>query len=302
MTEEVINENENLEEGEVVELEEAQPDPEEAVDDSELEQVEEPEQVANASEEDELAGYSDKVQKRINSLTRRLREAERASESAYNLANTLKQENQSLKETATKSNESLYSEAETRLQSQRTQAQAALKQAMMDQDYDKVAKAQDILARLAVEESKVKDGKISLEQTKNEQPVSLQEAQPVVQNAPPEPDPKAPSWAEKNQWFGEDKVLTMAAFGIHEELVDEGFDPSSDEYYTEVDNRLKAEFPHKLGQKQETVQKPQQKVASAARNTQASGGKRKVKLSPSEVQMAKKLNVPLSEYAKFVKR
>jgi hypothetical protein len=302
MTEEVINENENLEEGEVVELEEAQPDPEEAVDDSELEQVEEPEQVANASEEDELAGYSDKVQKRINSLTRRLREAERASESAYNLANTLKQENQSLKETATKSNESLYSEAETRLQSQRTQAQAALKQAMMDQDYDKVAKAQDILARLAVEESKVKDGKISLEQTKNEQPVSLQEAQPVVQNAPPEPDPKAQSWAEKNQWFGEDKVLTMAAFGIHEELVDEGFDPSSDEYYTEVDTRLKAEFPHKLGQKQETVQKPQQKVASAARNTQASGGKRKVKLSPSEVQMAKKLNVPLSEYAKFVKR
>jgi hypothetical protein len=302
MTEEVINENENLEEGEVVELEEAQPDPEEAVDDSELEQVEEPEQVANASEEDELAGYSDKVQKRINSLTRRLREAERASESAYNLANTLKQENQSLKETATKSNESLYSEAETRLQSQRTQAQAALKQAMMDQDYDKVAKAQDILARLAVEESKVKDGKISLEQTKNEQPVSLQEAQPVVQNAPPEPDPKAQSWAEKNQWFGEDKVLTMAAFGIHEELVDEGFDPSSDEYYTEVDNRLKAEFPHKLGQKQETVQKPQQKVASAARNTQTTGGKRKVKLSPSEVQMAKKLNVPLSEYAKFVKR
>ena len=173
---------------------------------------------------------------------------------------------------------------------------------MMDQDYDKVAKAQDILARLAVEESKVKDGKISLEQTKNEQPVSVQEAEPVVQNAPPEPDPKAQSWAEKNQWFGEDKVLTMAAFGIHEELVDEGFDPSSDEYYTEVDNRLKAEFPHKLGQKQETVQKPQQKVASAARNTQASGGKRKVKLSPSEVQMAKKLNVPLSEYAKFVKR
>ena len=302
MTEEVVNENENLEEGEVVELEEAQPEPEEAVVDSEPEQVEEPEQEANASEEDELAGYSDKVQKRINSLTRRLREAERASESAYNLANTLKQENQSLKESATKSNESLYSEAETRLQSQRTQAQAALKQAMMDQDYDKVAKAQDILARLAVEESKVKDGKISLEQTKNEQPVSMQEAEPVVQNSPPEPDPKAQSWAEKNQWFGEDKVLTMAAFGIHEELVDEGFDPSSYEYYTEVDNRLKAEFPHKLGQKQETVQKPQQKVASAARNTQASGGKRKVKLSPSEVQMAKKLNVPLSEYAKFVKR
>lgn len=302
MTEEVVNENENIEDGEVVELEEAQPEPEEAVVDSEPEQVEEPEQEANASEEDELAGYSDKVQKRINSLTRRLREAERASESAYNLASTLKQENQSLKESATKSNESLYSEAETRLQSQRTQAQAALKQAMMDQDYDKVAKAQDILARLAVEESKVKDGKISLEQTKNEQPVSVQEAEPVVQNAPPEPDPKAQSWAEKNQWFGEDKVLTMAAFGIHEELVDEGFDPSSDEYYTEVDNRLKAEFPHKLGQKQETVQKPQQKVASAARNTQASGGKRKVKLSPSEVQMAKKLNVPLSEYAKFVKR
>jgi len=301
MSEEVKNENENIEEGQIVELEEPTPEPQEAVQEPEPEQVEEPVQEAAPTEEEELAGYSDKVQKRINSLTRKLREAERASESAYNMANTLKTENKDLKQRVAHSSQSFLGEAEQRLQSQRVQAQAALKNALETQDHDKAVKAQDILARIAVEESSVKNSKINFTQNTDAQET------PVVQpeQKPAQPDPKAQAWADNNVWFGEDRVMTMATFGIHEELVDEGFDPSSDEYYTEVDQRLRKSFPAKFEKVEEPVaetQKPQQRVASAARNTQAAGGKRKVKLSPSEVQMAKKLNVPLNEYAKFVKR
>tara|TARA_B100000963_G_C22626553_1_gene672666 strand:- start:1128 stop:2033 length:906 start_codon:yes stop_codon:yes gene_type:complete len=301
MSEEVKNENENIEEGEIVELDEPTPEPEEAVQESEPEQVEESVQEAAPTEEEELAGYSDKVQKRINTLTRKLREAERASESAYNMANSLKTENNNLKERVAQSSESFLGEAEQRLQSQRVQAQAALKNALETQDHDKAVKAQDILARIAVEESSIKNSKINFTQNQNvkETPAAQPEQQPA------QPDPKAQAWADANVWFGEDRVMTMATFGIHEDLVDEGFDPNSDEYYTEVDQRLRKSFPAKFEKAEESVtetQKPQQRVASAARNTQATGGKRKVKLTPSEVQMAKKLNVPLNEYAKFVKR
>ena len=190
-------------------------------------------------------------------------------------------------------------ETEQRLQSQRVQAQAALKNALETQGHEKAVKAQDILARIAVEESSVKNSKMSYAQQVQETP-----AQPVVPQEQQKPSPKAQEWANQNDWFGEDRVMTMATFGIHEDLVDEGFDPDSDEYYTEVNKRLRKSFPAAF-QTEETnveIQKPQQRVASAARNTQATGGKRKVKLSPSEVQMAKKLNVPLNEYAKFVKR
>jgi len=301
MSEEVKNENENIEEGEIVELDEPTPEPEEAVQESEPEQVEESVQEAAPTEEEELAGYSDKVQKRINTLTRKLREAERASESAYNMANSLKTENNNLKERVAQSSQSFLGEAEQRLQSQRVQAQAALKNALETQDHDKAVKAQDILARIAVEESSIKNSKINFTQNQNvkETPAAQPEQQPA------QPDPKAQAWADANVWFGEDRVMTMATFGIHEDLVDEGFDPNSDEYYTEVDQRLRKSFPAKFEKAEESVtetQKPQQRVASAARNTQATGGKRKVKLTPSEVQMAKKLNVPLNEYAKFVKR
>ena len=174
------------------------------------------------------------------------------------------------------------------------QAQAALKNALETQDHDKAVKAQDILDKIAVEESSIKNSKINFTQNTDAQET------PVVQpeQKPAQPDPKAQAWADNNVWFGEDRVMTMATFGIHEDLVDEGFDPSSDEYYTEVDQRLRKSFPAKFEKVEEPVaetQKPQQRVASAARNTQATGGKRKVKLSPSEVQMAKKLNVPLNE-------
>ena len=247
MTEEVMNENENIEQGEIVELEDTTPEPvEEAVEESEPEQEEQPVEEAAPTEEDELAGYSDKVQKRINTLTRKLREAERASESAYNMANTLKNENEGLKKKVEESSLGYLGETEQRLQSQRIQAQAALKNALETQDHEKAVKAQDILARIAVEESSVKNSKMSYAQQAQETP-----AQPVVPQEQQKPSPKAQEWANQNDWFGEDRVMTMATFGIHEDLVDEGFDPDSDEYYTEVNKRLRKVFLLRFKQKKQ---------------------------------------------------
>ena len=300
-----VKKEEIIDEGEVVEIESDTPEPE-------SEEAEQPqEEVQEAQEpqgDDELENYSDRVQKRIKNLTRKLREAERASESAYTYANQLQQENQELQKKSANLDRSYLSEAENRLKSQKAQAQAALKGAYEEQDFDKVAKAQDIIAKIAVEESKIEASKSQLEYQdeqkaqNNEVNVAqnfVQQPQAIPQPAP-EPDPKAQSWAENNAWFGEDETMTIAAFNIHRKLVeDEGFDPKSDEYYTEVDKRIREDFPHKFEEKK----KPSQRVASAGRaDTSATPGKKQVRLSPSEVQMAKKLNVPLGEYAKFVKR
>lgn len=297
MSEEALNTNESSEE-QVVEIEDVVEEPQEAV------ETEEPEAVSSETEEvteteDELEGYSDKVQKRINNLTRRLREAERASDSAYNMANELKSENDKLKKYAVDTNQNLFSAKEGEISSQRTQATIALKNALETGDHDKAAKAQDILARLAVEENNIKQNQQYLSQSQIAQP-----SQPITQPQAQEPSDKAKAWAEEREWFGNDTIMTAATFAIHQDLANEGFDLESDEYYTEVDARLKKSFPQKFNETQTEVEnkKPQQKVASAARNTESTTGKRKVKLSPSEVQMAKKLNVPLNEYAKFVKR
>jgi hypothetical protein len=300
-----VKKEEIIDEGEVVEIESETPEPE-------SEEAEQPqEEVQEAQEpqgDDELEDYSDRVQKRIKNLTRKLREAERASESAYTYANQLQQENQQLQQKSANLDRSYLSEAENRLKSQKAQAQAALKGAYEEQDFDKVAKAQDIIAKIAVEESKIEASKSQLEyqdeqKAQNNEVNVAQTVAPQPQAIPqpaPEPDPKAQSWAENNAWFGEDETMTIAAFNIHRKLVeDEGFDPKSDEYYTEVDKRIREDFPHKFEEKK----KPSQRVASAGRaDTSATPGKKQVRLSPSEVQMAKKLNVPLGEYAKFVKR
>jgi chromosome segregation ATPase len=300
-----VKKEEVIDEGEVVEIEtETQ--------ESESEEAEQPEEEVASSEEpqsdeDELENYSDRVQKRIKNLTRKLREAERASESAYSYATQLQQENQHLQQRSANLDRSYLSEAENRLKSQKAQAQAVLKGAYEEQDFDKVAKAQDVIAKIAVEESKIEASKSQLEyqdqQKAQNNEVNVSQSipqQPVVSQPAPEVDPKAMSWAEKNTWFGDDETMTLAAFNIHRVLTEEeGFDPKSDEYYTEVDKRIREDFPHKFSEKK----KPSQRVASAGRaDTTAAPGKKQVRLSPSEVQMAKKLNVPLNEYAKFVKR
>jgi chromosome segregation ATPase len=304
MTEEVKKE-EVVEEGEVVEVEEEQASDTEPQEEAEQPEVsEEPEQEVKG--EEELEDYSERVKKRISNLTRKLREEERAKESAYNFAMQLQDQNKKLLERSTSLDRSYLSEAENRLKSQRAQATAALKSAHQEQDFDKVAKAQDILSKIAVEESKIQTSRSQLEnqdnlpELNNQQIIQNQNFSQSFQNTPaPEPDPKAQAWAEKNTWFGTDETMTLAAFNIHKNLVDgEGFDPTTDEYYNEVDKRMVAEFPHKF----ENAKKPSQKVASANRADAGTGKKKQIKLSPSEVQMAKKLNVPLNEYAKYVKR
>lgn len=302
MQEEATNQiEERLEdEGELVELdvtESDDSDANEAVEDVSAEEGQ------KASKEDELEDYSKSVQKRIATLTKKMREQERAAQSAYEYAKNLQVENDRLKSSTSQLNKSYFGEAESRLKSQRAQANAVLKQAYQDQDWDKVTKAQEILDKITVEESKLVNNRMKVEQPEpvyqNYNPQQFQQFQQP--QAMPEPDPTAQDWAEKNTWFGEDETMTLAAFNIHRKLIEEeGFDPSDSMYYDEIDKRIRAEFPHKFsGEK--TKSRIQQTVAPAVRSD-GSGRKRQVRLTKSEVEMARRLNVPVQEYAKYIKR
>lgn len=297
MNEEI--QQEPVEDGEIVEVE-----TEDKEADAAVENVSEEEE-KKAKKEDELEDYSKGVQKRIATLTKKMREQERAANSAYEYAQSLQAENQKLKQSSTQLNKNYLTEAQNRLNSQRAQANAVLKNAYQEQDWDKVTKAQGILDKITVEESRL----ANTTPVQVEQPTSYQNYQapsqvqaPVQQ--PAQPDPAAEDWASKNEWFGEDETMTLAAFNIHRKLVEEeGFDTSDATYYDEIDKRIRTEFPHKFstGDEVKSNGKMQQNVAPAGRSD-SSGRKRQVKLSASEVQMAKRLNVPLSEYAKYIKR
>lgn len=302
MLEPEVNEEiqqESIEEGQIVELE-AEESSDEAAD-AAIEEV----PVEEVKKEEELEDYSKGVQKRIATLTKKMREQERAANSAYEYAQALQAENQNLKQSSTQLNKNYLSEAQNRLNSQRAQANSVLKTAYQDQDWDKVTKAQGILDKITVEESKLANTKsVAVEQPTNYQnyQAPMQQQAPVQQQA--KPDPEAEDWASKNEWFGENETMTLAAFNIHRKLIEEeGFDTSDPTYYDEIDKRIRTEFPHKFstGDEVKSNSKMQQNVAPAGRSD-SSGRKRQVKLSASEVQMAKRLNVPLSEYAKYIKR
>ena len=314
MSEEAKNE-EIVDEGEVVEVDlpEEKPSgkiadlaPKEEHDEEAQEAIEDVSEEPEEKSADELEDYSEKVQKRISKLTRTLREAERGQESAYEYAKRIGEENQQLKTRSSSLDRSYLQEAESRLKSQKAQALAALKNAHEVADYEKVAKAQEVLAKIAVEENKVTTSKTQLEYQQNvqeEQQTNYQNyVQQPQQNVAPQLGEREQAWVEKNEWFGQDEVMTMGAMAINNQLEAEGFDVGSEEYYTEVDRRIRKEFPQKFTESS-VKSKPQQKVASAGRVAGNPGSnKRQVKLSPSEVQMAKRLNVPLGEYAKYVKR
>ena len=315
MSEEAKNE-EIIDEGEVVEVDLPEEKPSGRIADlapQEENDTEAEEAITDVSEEksaEELEDYSEKVKKRIGNLTRKLREAERGQESAYEYAKRISEENQHLKTRSSSLDRSYLQEAEGRLKSQKAQALAALKNAHEVADYDKVAKAQEVLSKIAVEENKVSVSKTQLEHQQNvqeDQQANYQnyvanQPQQVQQNVAPQLGEREQGWVEKNEWFGQDEVMTMGAMAINNQLENEGFDVGSEEYYTEVDRRIRKEFPQKFTESS-VKSKPQQKVASAGRVAgNASSNKRQVKLSPSEVQMAKRLNVPLGEYAKYVKR
>ena len=252
---------------------------------------------------EELENYSKNVQKRIKKLTEKYRQEERDREEAVRLAQKLREENEKLKTQVQGSQQAHLTEYGQRLDNQQNLAKQAYRDAHDRGDVDKMFEAQEMLSKISIEQERFRLAKQQQERVQVQRAPEQQAApvqQPVQQERAPEPDPRAQDWASKNEWFGQDEVMTYAAFGIHRKLVEEeGFDPTSDEYYNEIDRQIRTEFPHKFaGQKGRSGQ-----VASA--DTSASRkpqpGRRKVKLSPSQVAIAKKLGVPLEEYAKYVK-
>ena len=256
-----------------------------------------------ATEESEQEQYSKGVQKRINKLTKRVKDTEREREEALRYAQTVKAEADKAKTQLQQLDQSYLSEYGGRISAEQTQAEAELKRAVETGDSQATVDAQRKLTQLAVAADRYGQAKQQQEQQQAayEAQVQQQQQQPVQQpvQPPPQPaDPKAERWASKNEWFGEDYTMTFAAFGIHKKLVEEeGFDPQSDDYYHELDKRIKNEFAHKF--EEDTGRKTAQTVASVSRGSKT--GRKKVRLTPSQVTIAKKLGVPLEEYAKYVK-
>ena len=256
---------------------------------------------------DEMDDYGHKVQSRIDKLTKRLRESERREQAAIQFAQGVQSESQQIRQRANALDSGYVAEFGDRVDAQMTEAKNELKQAMDLGDVDKQVEIQAKLSRLAIEQERAASHKAQRERLAEEmkargvdpnQPQMPQQQVPRQPAPPPPPDPKAQSWAEKNEWFGSDEPMTLTSFSIHRKLMEEGFDPQSDSYYNEVDKRMKDTFPHKFDDKQVS---PTQAVASANRGGQPARRKGTVRLTPSQVAIAKKLGVPLSEYAKYVK-
>ena len=250
-------------------------------------------------EPDELKEYSEGVQKRIAKLTRKMREAERQREEAVQYAQSVTQQKNTAEQRLSKLDKSYVSEFENRVTTSMAAAKLALKNAIESQDVVAQIAAQEQLANLSVENARVNAMKAAEVATPKEVNVTPQQQQPTQQS-----DPRAEQWASKNSWFGNDTAMTYTAFDIHKKLVEqEGFDPQSNDYYAEVDKRIRLEFPHKFDKVEGNTTeraRPAQNVASARRS--ATTGRRKtVKLSPSQVAIAKRLGVPLEDYAKQLK-
>ena len=254
------------------------------------------------SQEDELDSYSKGVQNRIKKLTEKYRQEERDKAEALRVSQELLDENKKLKERVQALDTGYLSEYGTRLESQTDAAKRLYKEAYEAGDSDKMLEAQQLISTIAVEQQRYNTAKARAEQ-QAKVPVQQPEKQQQPAAAPqPTPDPRAQEWAEKNTWFGDDRVMTSAAFAIHQQLVEEeGFDPKSDEYYTEVDSRMRKEFPHKFQATKKSGGAQVAAAAASASRSTAKSGRRSVKLSHSQVAIAKKLGVPLEEYAKYVK-
>ena len=272
------------------------------VETKEEEEVKETTETTETTEnKDELEEYSTGVKKRIDKLTRKMRESERREQAAIEYAKNVQEENSKLKTRSSETDKLYVSDLSARIESQIDAAKTNLKNSITNGDVEGQVDYQREIASLTQEEDRVGREKRRLEKIK---PVSMRPES--LPSPPPQapPDKRAIEWADKNSWFGEDQIMTYAAYGVHQQLTEqEGFDPRSDEYYEEIDLRLKKEFPHrfkesKIGDNSSNL-KPVQAVASANRSTKV--GRRTVRLTPSQVAISKKLGVPLEEYAKYVK-
>ena len=255
---------------------------------------------AFSESEDEHEEYSQSVKKRIDRLTKKMREAERQKEEAIKYAQGVQTEADNIKAKLNAVDQGYLNEYGGRLTAETHTAQEAFKRAIAVGDPDATLEAQKKLTELQFASNKLEEAKrVQSRRKPPEQAQQQPQAQQQYQQPATRPDPRAEEWAEKNEWFGNDNTMTFAAYGIHKQLVDEAFDPTSDDYYDELDKRIRGEFPHKFsdtGAKRRTAQT----VAGVSR-TSSSNGRRQVKLTPSQVAIAKKLNVPLEEYAKYVK-
>ena len=262
---------------------------------------EQPKEETPKQETKELDEYGEGVKKRIAKLTKRMRESERQRDEATKYAQSVLRDKKSLESRLTKLDTGYVFEMEKRLTSSLDAAKAKLTTAREQGNITDEVDAQREIAKLGYEEARLAEMKISQEAKSKEKSELIKQPTNIQQGTPqqPVPDAKATEWASKNAWFGKDSAMTYTAFDMHKKLVEEeGYDPQSDEYYGELDKRIKLEFPHKFGNTTEQSTKPTQTVASATRNVKRGTGRKTVKLTSSQVAIAKKLNVPLEEYAK----
>jgi hypothetical protein len=264
-------------------------------------------QVIEVEDKTEQEEYGATVQKRIDRLTKKMREAERQREEAIKYAQNVQQESDGLKARMQQLDQGYVSEYGQRINAEQQQAENELKKAVEVGDVDATVAAQKTMTQLAVAQDRYDQAKIQQDQILAQQQAAYtqQLAQQNQTNYAPQPaaappaDPKAEKWAARNDWFGQDEAMTFAAFGIHKKMVEtEGFDPQSEEYYSELDERLQKEFPQKFNG---ASKRAAQTVAGVSRSSSSGRGKKKVRLTPSQVSIAKKLGVPLEEYAKYVK-
>lgn len=256
-------------------------------------------------EDEKLEDYSKGVQSRIAKLTRKMREAERREKAALEYAKAVEEKRQTTETKFSKVNDDYVKQFENRVKDGLDSAQKSLAIAIENSDAAAQIEAQKKIAALSIDEARLNALKEQQSTTTKEVSApKLSDANTLPESTPqslPTPDPKAEDWAGKNSWFGKDRAMTFTAFEIHKDLVErEGFDPQTDEYYTEVDKRIKLEFPHKFDTKETQTSKPTQNVASVKRSA-VRQGKQTVRLTSSQVAIAKKLGVPLEEYAKQIK-
>jgi len=262
------------------------------------------EERSEPDKEEELEQYSKSVQTRINKLTHKFREEESQRKAAMEFAEAVKKQNDDLKSRLDKLDESFVGEFGSRIESQIAAAKSSYQKAYDEGDAEAMFEAQKSLSKLALDEARLDESKQRREKAPVEAPQQRQQAPQQAQPpATPPPDPKAEVWATKNEWFGNDQTMTYAAFGLHRQLIeDEGFDPASDEYYNELDKRIRVEFPQKFKETKRGDKGPRVASAESSASKASSGkGRRTVKLTASQIAIAKRLNVPLEEYAKYVK-
>jgi len=254
------------------------------------------EEAPKEDNKEELEEYSATVKKRIDKLTKKMREAERREEAAIAYAKNVQSKQKELESTIRKKDDLWLEQNQKTIESQEEFAKRALQAAIQEGDTEKQVEAQQAIAKLTIDKERLQYAKMQSEEDSGKTEHKLEDTPPT----PPKRQisEKARSWADKNEWFNNDRAMTFTAMEIHRDLVQEGFDVESDNYYTEINTRIRKDFPHKFSDGGDTS-KPKQKVASAVRTS--STGRRTVRLTPSQVAISKKLGVPLEEYAKHVK-